>query len=155
MRRRPRIGPALLVGLLLTAGAVSARTADGEPTIEPGAFEEFDLRMDAGWTIDYHWSADAPLHFNIHSHPGSRVEYHVEDGPVNGSEGRFEAPDRRTYSLLWENRGDQPVATTWGIDGDWIARSEHFDDEETTPGPGTLAVLAALVVAAVTRYRSW
>lgn len=148
----------VLVGLVLAAGGVSARTAGGEPTIAPGSFEEVDLRMDAGWSVDYDWSADRAVYFDIHSHRGAQVDYHVRNGSTNGTAGTFEAPDRGTYSLLWENRGDDAVTVSWDLEGRWIDPEAHFEDEEpTTAGPGLVAALAALGIAAAiwVGQRSW
>lgn len=154
---RHALGPSVVVGLVLLAGAAAAATAGGELTIDPGQFEEFDLRMDAGWSLSYNWSADGNLSFNVHSHRDGRVDYHVEEGPTNGSAGSFEAPERQVYSLLWENRGDGPVALTWEADGQWIGPREHFEDESATPGPGAALAAGALLVVAWTwrRHRSW
>lgn len=155
---RRRVVPALaLVGLVLVAGGASARTADGEATVEPGRFEEVDLRMDAGWSVDYNWTSERAVYFDIHSHRGAEVDYHVRNGSTNGTAGVFEAPERGTYSLLWENRGEEPVTVRWELSGRWIAPDAHFDDEETTPGPGVVLALAALGVAAGIRagHRSW
>lgn len=150
--------PALvLVGLVLTAATVTAATAGGDPTIEPGRFEEHDIRMDAGWSITYNWSADAALYFDIHSHDGPKVEYHVQNESTNGSAGTFEAPARQIYSLFWENRADETIEVRWQAEGRWIGPDEHFEDEETTPGAGGAAVAGALVGVAWAwrRHRSW
>lgn len=154
--RRP-VPALVLVGLVLTAAGVIAATASDDPTIEPGSFAEHDIRMDAGWSLTYNWSADADLYFDIHSHDGPKVEYHLQNGSTNGSVGTFEAPSRQIYSLFWENRADAPINVTWQAEGRWIGPHEHFEDEETTPGPGAALVAGALIVVAWAwrRHRSW
>lgn len=107
--------------------------------------------MDAGWTITYNWTADADLYFDLHSHQGMDVNYHVQEPSVNASEGNFTAPERTTYSLFWERRADGPAALDWRMEGRFLGPHEPFPEDggEATPGFVVAAAVAGLVLAAV------
>lgn len=156
---RPRVVPWLVLGaVLLSSGTGLARTDAGQPTLDPGGFEERNVRMDADWSVTYNWSADAAVYFDVHSHQGAEVTYHVQNRSTDGTVGTFTAPSRRVYSVYWENRGQQdPVALTWSLDGRFLDLDEHFRDGESTPGfgPPLVGAAAAAAVVLARRHRSW
>lgn len=97
-----------------------ATTIERERTVEPGSFVEANLAMNGSAELTYRWSTSpsTEVAFDVHSHPSrDEVAYH-ERYNATGDEGSFTAPSEGTYSLLWENRGEEPVTVSFRIEGE-------------------------------------
>lgn len=120
----PRILPVVLAFLSLTVPGC----LDGEPSptdvlersfaIEPDGFAEVNLRMDRNASIRYDWTVEdgTSVRFDVHSHENDRVVVHEQTRAASGS-GSFQAPEDGTFSLMWENTGDQPVRVSTHVEG--------------------------------------
>jgi len=73
--------------------------------IAPGKFDEHCLKIEAGKTIRYRFTAGTTVDFNIHHHRGKEVLYPVKRDAVARAEGEFRAPSSEDYCLMWTNRG--------------------------------------------------
>lgn len=97
-----------------------ATTIERERAVDPGSFVEANLAMNHSAELTYRWSTSpsAEVAFDVHSHPSrGEVAYHDRYNASEG-EGSFTAPSEGTYSLLWENRGEEPVTVSFHIAGD-------------------------------------
>jgi len=74
--------------------------------VKPGSSDEVCLRLEAGRSIEFGFSSDAAVDFNVHYHRGRDVFYPVRK-PVLTSlpPMRFTAIAADDYCLMWENRG--------------------------------------------------
>lgn len=103
-----------LLSLLSIAPLASALAGPLPLDVKPGDFEEHCLRIEAGRTIRYRFTAGAPVDFNIHHHRGKEVLYPVKRDGVARVDGEFRAPATDDYCLMWTNRTKNAVR----IDGD-------------------------------------
>jgi hypothetical protein len=103
---------ALLCAAVLPASPVCAQgvAKSFSHTIKAGGIAEecFELAADA--SIGYAFEAAGPVDFNIHFHRGNDVEYPVRSAQVRQADGRFVAPSRQEYCLMWTNRTPAPLA---------------------------------------------
>lgn len=72
-----------------------------------GTFVELRVDLTAASAMTVIWSADAPLAWQVHSHPLGSQEVHVDgpDGDVGGAI-EFAAPAWRVYGVQWSNFRD-------------------------------------------------
>lgn len=111
--------PALFLALLAPA-ALAASSNDGGKAREfthdmkSGGIAEECLRLDAGKSRRFEWSADGPVDFNIHFHQGDKVTYPVKvDGRKKGG-GRFTASLGEDYCWMWTAKGPAKVTGKLG-----------------------------------------
>ncbi|MFQ5968947.1 MAG: hypothetical protein ACE5J2_00425 [Nitrososphaerales archaeon] len=104
----------------------------GEPSgnvvIRPDKFFEVGVIMNAGETIQYSYSADATVFFNLHSHDKRSTTNHVV------SEGReridsFMAPTTGNYYFLWENLGSSEVRINYDILFPRMTQTINYENE--------------------------
>ncbi|MFQ6012715.1 MAG: hypothetical protein ACE5LS_03615 [Thermoplasmata archaeon] len=76
---------------------------------QDAAVAELGVELQAAQTLSYEWEADQEAEFNIHSHEGDEVTYHVKHRG-RGAKGSFEAPHGGSFYLMWQNPGSEPVA---------------------------------------------
>jgi hypothetical protein len=105
--------PALLAALALALPAFAA--GEGKPgpfshTLKPGAIVEDCVKMKAGQSREFEWTADAPVDFNIHWHDGDKVEYGVKVDKHRKGKGRFTATRDQDYCWMWTGRKDRGAA---------------------------------------------
>ncbi len=114
---------AAAVAILLT-GCTSApqNLFEMDVAIEPGTFAEFNTHMEAGATIQWTWSADAEVPWDLHSHAGRQVQIH-QRGTDSAGNGSFTAPSAGTYSLYWNNVGNQTVKLSYEVSGEHAFKS--------------------------------
>lgn len=87
-------------------------------TVELGAasFYEINLIMEANASFTFRLDADAPVRWDIHSHPPSGLK--KWDGGESASvDTSFTAPERGVYSVLFENPGATPVRVDYEVAG--------------------------------------
>ena len=97
--------PALLALISAVAAALPSVAMD---SLGPYAFElqpakvhEVCVRIDAGQSRWYEWSASAPTDFNIHYHRGDDVFYPVKKDATRGEQATFTAKTGEDYCLMW------------------------------------------------------
>lgn len=112
-----------LAGLLAVASAGCTAPQPGEPvlveeerTLEPDGFLEVNLEMNATDAVTAAFEAQEPVAWDVHSHREGEVVLHDEGRAATGTVA-FEAPSGGTYSLLWENDGDEPVELSATVRG--------------------------------------
>jgi hypothetical protein len=105
---------------VLASAAFAAPTGDGGKArafshdIKPGGVVEECLRLEAGRSRAFEWSADGPLDFNIHFHRGDDVNYPVKlNGQPKGN-GRFTASSGEDYCWMWTARRPTRLTGTLG-----------------------------------------
>jgi len=87
--------------------------AAGEPrrfawTIAPGEFAEINVELGDGATMSASFESDAPVSWNVHSHPGDTPKIHAEGNDAKGVPA-FAAEKGGLYSYLWMNKGKGAV----------------------------------------------
>lgn len=111
-------GIIVLTTLLLAAAPALAGEGEGRFSIhlrERGV-DERCIRLDAGDSIRYRFSASAPVDFNIHYHRDREVFYPVTARATRAADARFSAPHADTYCLMWERAGDGPAIVDGSVD---------------------------------------
>ncbi len=82
--------------------------------LKPGGVAEECLRLAAGRSRSFEWTADGPLDFNIHFHHGDNVTYPVKlNGQAKGK-GRFTAQAGEDYCWMWTARRPTRLTGTLG-----------------------------------------
>ncbi|HET6398045.1 MAG TPA: hypothetical protein VFH47_00650 [Candidatus Thermoplasmatota archaeon] len=91
-------------------------------TIAPGAFHEINTVMPASASLRWDWSADAVLHFDVHSHFDDEVQYWVEQ-QTDAHAGGLRVEREGGYSYLWANEGSLPVTVRYRVWGPFTVDS--------------------------------
>ena len=100
---------------MLAPAALAASNPDGKArdfshAMKAGGVAEECLRLPAGKSRRFEWSADGPVDFNIHFHVGKDVTYPVKlNGQAKGG-GRFTAAATEDYCWMWSSKS--PAAVT-------------------------------------------
>lgn len=109
---------ACLVLLAPVAASAATPAASGERafshTLKPGGIAEECLRMDAGRSRTFHWTADGPVDFNIHYHQGKDVSYPVKLNGQQEGRGMFTAKAGEDYCWMWTARRPTKVTGKLG-----------------------------------------
>lgn len=101
---------ALLFAAFLPLAAPAAPMHDGGRArdfahdLKPGGIAEECLRLEAGRSRSFTWSADGPVDFNIHFHQGDKVSYPVKANGRRKGGGRFTASAGEDYCWMWSAR---------------------------------------------------
>lgn len=100
----------------------------GNMAIQPNHFFEVGVMMDAGETIQYSYSADAPVFFDLHLHEGTSVTDYlvIEASERNGS---FTAPRAGNYYFLWENLGNSETKIRYDISFPRSTKTINYEDQ--------------------------
>jgi hypothetical protein len=112
---RPLLHAFMLAALPLAAGAQALIEWKGEAryekmhTIAPGKFAEVCTRLGAGSEVQWAFTADAAVDFNIHYHVGDRVEYAAKTEGSRRAAGTTTASSPQDYCWMWTNRGSSPA----------------------------------------------
>jgi hypothetical protein len=99
---------ALTLLLLLACGSASAADVFALD-IAPGDFNEHCLRIEAGKSVRYRFSASGRVDFNIHHHRGNDVLYPVKRAGISRAQADFRAAGSDDYCLMWTNKGREQV----------------------------------------------
>lgn len=79
-----------------------------EWTVAPGKFAEINVELGDGAKMSASFESDAPVGWNVHSHPGDKPTIHAEGKDAKGAPA-FTAEKGGLYSYLWVNKGKQAV----------------------------------------------
>ena len=87
--------------------ASGSKELSSEMTLPPfkqkGWVVEIKAVMSKGGVLCYEYTADERVSFNIHSHHGKDVSYHIK-AEAEVSAGAFNAPADHDYYVMWENK---------------------------------------------------
>ena len=128
-------------GALLT---VSAFHDQAEPfrqettriELEPGEGMEYKYRLEPGETMLYSWTADFPLHVEMHSQPDGAPLFYANsfrlEDEITEAHGSFTAPYPGIHGWFWENRGNDIITVTLTSAG-FYRESQEFRFSEPAP----------------------
>lgn len=87
---------------------------DHRLTVPAGRFAEVCGPLPAAATVDWSFSADTALDFNIHFHEGEKVEYPEKRAGVPQGDGRLQVQTAQDYCWMWRNpsSGDAQLRLT-------------------------------------------
>lgn len=107
-----RAATASALTFLLAVTPASASEGEGAFSIriKGKGFGERCIRLAAGESIRYRFSASTPVDFNIHYHRDKDIFYPVKTSRVGSGDATFLAPSSEDYCLMWEPAG--PVEAT-------------------------------------------
>jgi len=97
-----------VLALPLAACAAQPAIVPGKPLVvkahplPPYQIHEECVKLARGDRLEYTFSAEAPLKFNIHYHEGKAVVMPVTRDNVNADGGEFTALTAQEYCLMWE-----------------------------------------------------
>jgi hypothetical protein len=106
MHRPPVLSLLVLLALFGHGPSLAADSGFGRFAIEvrdKGATERC-LKLAAGQSIRYRFSATNPVDFNIHYHFGDEVRQPIERKAIHALDGVFRAESTQDYCLMWERR---------------------------------------------------
>jgi len=110
-----------LLALFATA-ALAAPSNDGGKArdfshdLKPGGVAEECLRLEAGRSRTFEWTADSPVDFNIHYHQGDKVAYPVKANKQREGKGRFTASAGEDFCWMWSTRFPAKVTGKLGAE---------------------------------------
>jgi len=96
----------LLISLI---GIQTACTNGIKQRIPPGKIHETCILLTPAELLDYEFSANAGLRFNIHYHVGDKIIYPLPEQLIAQKKGLFRPAVRQEYCLMWTNTSAAPV----------------------------------------------
>lgn len=102
-----RIPVLILAAALLPAACLAATTIPGGESraftheLKTGDIAEECLRLAAGKSRRFSWTASQPVDFNIHYHQGEKVSYPVKLSGQKKGAGIFTASATEDYCWMW------------------------------------------------------
>ena len=86
------------------ASAGAFGTVTGQLTVAPGKFAEVCGKLNPPADVQWQFSANVPLTFNIHYHEGKAVKFPAkQDGVAEGS-GKLGVKIQQDYCWMWTNK---------------------------------------------------
>lgn len=103
-------------------------------TVELRAYEgvEYKYRVEQGASVQYSWTASAPVSFDLHGEPDgapARYSESYDTGRADAASGTFIAPTPGVHGWFWENPGAQRITITLKTSGFYTASTEYRDGE--------------------------
>ena len=112
----------LILALITVAMSPALAGNDRESAdIPPGKIHESCMTLVHSDTLAYEFSADKPLEFNLHYHPGEVVEYPIPVMLTEEEKGTFQPGTDHKYCLMWKNSTREIVRLTYS----WSVESEQ------------------------------
>lgn len=104
---RRRLAPVLLLPVLAGCATAAPPTPNVPVSVKgqaiaPYALHEECVKLVPGDRLEYHFTAGAPLNFNIHYHEGKAVVLPVSRDGVGSDSGVFQPRVAQDYCLMWE-----------------------------------------------------
>lgn len=96
------------------------KTGEMSVTLQPGVGAEVKALMRAGESFVFSWTADAPVHFDMHGekpNDGDNYASYWRDRSQTAAHGSFSAPYDGTHGWYWKNPGSAPVTVTVKVSG--------------------------------------
>lgn len=90
--------------LIAAASLVLLQQTQQTATIQPGKVEESCMTMAAGERLEFSFSANIGLDFNIHYHDNKEVYFPVSESALSQWKGVYIAPHKQHYCLMWTNK---------------------------------------------------
>ncbi len=90
--------------LIAAASLVLVQQIQQTATIQPGKIEESCMLMAAGERLEFSFSVNTPLDFNIHYHDDEKVHFPVSESALSEWKGVYIAPHKQHYCLMWTNK---------------------------------------------------
>jgi hypothetical protein len=113
MRKRFWIGAGIALAVALPVAARAevvdiawdaAGRFEKQLTVAPGKFAEVCGKLKPPADVQWQFSANVPLNFNIHYHEGKAVKFPAkQDGVAEGS-GKLGVEIRQDYCWMWTNK---------------------------------------------------
>lgn len=113
---KTRIALAALAACWLLDATFAAPRGEGDFDFQLGAgrSEEVCVTLAAGQSLEWRFTAAAPLAFNLHWHRGAAVFYGERSAAVAEAAGRWRAEHADTYCLMWT----APASATLRVQGE-------------------------------------
>ncbi len=106
------IGPWVLMALALPAQGqqtdMLVAQQEHEVTIEAGKIEEPCIAMALADRLEWEFSSDTPLDFNLHYHQEDAIFFPVNKKNLDQDQDVFIATGSRQYCMMWTNRDEMP-----------------------------------------------
>ena len=98
-------------------------------TLEPGEGMEYKYRLEPGGTLLFSWTADALVHYELHSQPdgaprGFAASYDMQDDR-DEAHGSFAAQFAGIHGWYWENRTEGEVTISLATAGFYSESLEY------------------------------
>ena len=90
--------------LIAAASLVLVQQTQHITTIQPGQIEESCMLLAAGERLEFSFSANTGLDFNIHYHDDEKVHFPVNESSLSEWKGVYIAPEKQHYCLMWTNK---------------------------------------------------
>jgi hypothetical protein len=102
----------LAVFLLAGCGSPAIDQQDAiDRTIAPAGTHSVRVQLDDGKRVEWSWTADESLHFEVQDSSGGRLL--AKDAAQDS--GQFTATQDGTYTLVWQNRGLSSVDVRYSL----------------------------------------
>ena len=84
-------------------------------TVAPGKFAEVCGKLNPPVDVQWQFTANVPLNFNIHYHEGKAVKFPAkQDGVAEGS-GKLGVEIRQDYCWMWTNKSGGEVKMSFSL----------------------------------------
>lgn len=80
--------------------------------VAPGKIAEACGQLPQHLTVQWRFSADSPLDFNIHHHEGKAVDYSVKLVASTGAQGELRVDAKQPYCWMWKNNAVGPASVS-------------------------------------------
>ncbi len=90
--------------LIAAASLVLVQQIQQTATIQPGKIEEACMVMAAGERLEFSFTANIGMDFNIHYHDEEKVHFPVQESSLSAWKGVYIAPHKQQYCLMWTNK---------------------------------------------------
>ena len=111
--------PSILVLCLFVTACVSAPYSSSIKfrSLGSGKVIEDCFVLGAGQSFVYSFESNQELDFNIYYRQDQTVIFPVDAPAARNVRGKFRAPVRQNYCLMWTNEQDADVDVTWTLSG--------------------------------------
>lgn len=101
------------LGLVWCLSAHAVTPEDRTALLRGGDIHEECIALQVGQTLAYSFASSGPLDFNIHYHDRLEAHYPVVERHIRSVQGKFRAPHKDIYCLMWTNREAEEVELTY------------------------------------------
>ncbi len=101
-----------IIGFSTSASLAQQNTATGI-LLRPQKIKEACFDLEQGQKVQFQFSSEYPLDFNLHFHQGDQVDYPFKFQSINNIDESFRAKVKATYCLMWHNTSAQKIKITY------------------------------------------